>query len=104
MKKKLLTIAATAACAVAVGGLSIGVAGTASAEDGYLCNTVENAPFYLAVNGSGGAGYLFTLSPGRGFNANGHGYIDGNDNEWIEGHGAEHPDREGWVLRGHTTC
>ncbi len=101
MKKRLFTIAA--ACAVAVSGLSIAGAGSASAEDGFLCNTVENAPFYLAVNSAGGAGYLFTLSPGRGFRASGAGYDDGT-NEWIAGHGAEHPDREGWVLRSHTTC
>lgn len=102
MKKRLFTIAA--ACAVAAGGLSIGAAGTASAADGYLCLTVENAPFYLAVNGSGGAGYQFTLSPGRGFRANGAGFIDGYGRGWIEGHGAEHPDREGWVLQSHTNC
>ncbi len=102
MKQKLLTIAA--ACAVAVGGLTVGMASPASAEDGYLCNTTENAPLYANVDGSGGSFYLFTLSPGRGFRASGMGIIDNSDRTWIYGHGAEHPDRDGWVLLSHTTC
>ncbi len=99
MKKKLFTI--TAAFAIAGGIMS---AGPASAEDGYLCMTTENAPFYTSFNGEGGVGYLFTLSAGRGFRTNGTGGGDYYDRAWIGGHGAEHPDREGYTLQSHTTC
>ncbi len=99
MNKKLFTIAA--AFAVSVGVLT---AGPASAEDGYLCQTTENAPFYADLGAGGGTDYLFTLSGGRGFRASGTGTDDDQEREWIAGHGAEHPDREGWILRSHTNC
>ncbi len=100
MKKKLFSIAA----ATAVAGLCLGVTGSASAEDGFLCNTTASAPFYAGMDSGGGTSYLFTLSAGRGFRASGVGRDDAYEREWIQGHGAEHPDREGWVLRDHTNC
>ncbi len=101
MKKRLLSLAA--ATVIATGGLVAGLAGPASADDGILCMTTENAPLYANVDGSGGSFYLFTLSGGRGFRWSGMAYgID--DQVWIYGHGAEHPDRDGWVLASHTNC
>lgn len=103
MRKKLLATAA--ATAVALGGLTYGITTNASANDGYLCMTKENAPFYDNFNfRDGGTNYLFTLSPNRGFRASGGAGPDDYGRYWISGHGAEHPNREGWVLRSHTTC
>ena len=31
-------------------------------------------------------------------------YDDDLGRQWIYGHGAEHPDRDGYVLRDHTSC
>ncbi|MDI1463259.1 hypothetical protein QEZ54_19950 [Catellatospora sp. KI3] len=98
MKRTLATAAAM---------LMATVAATASATPAHadvLCMTVENAPFYASIDGYGGTGYLFTLSPGRGFRADGWGYNDAYGRNWIRGHGAEHPDRTGWTLHSHTSC
>ena len=100
MKKKLFSTAVV----TAVAGLCLGVTGSASAESGYLCNTIESAPFYAGMNNGGGTSYLFTLSPGRGFATSGAFFYDSYGRYWLAGHGAEHPDREGWVLAAHTTC
>ncbi len=100
MKKTLFTIAA----AVAVSAAVLTVAGPASADDPYLCMTTENAPFYAGIDSTGGVSYLFTLSAGRGFRTNGHFLNDALGRDWMSGHGAEHPDREGWVLLDHTNC
>lgn len=94
-------LTAAAAAAAMVGALTMATAGPAAADE--LCSTTENAPFYASIGGTGGEGYLFTLSPGRGFRAIGV-YIDVYQRPWIHGHGAEHPDREGWVLGSHTNC
>ncbi len=100
MKKRLLSLAA--ATMIATGGVVAGVASPASAD--FLCMTVENAPLYTSVDAYGsGQGYLFTLSPNRGFRWDGRG-ISFENRTWIHGHGAEHPDREGWVLASHTSC
>ncbi len=98
VKKKLLTVAAT--CVMAVSGLV--TAGPARAD--ILCNTTEDAPFYAGFGVEGGTSYLFTLSADRGFRASENLYGDTYNREWIYGHGAEHPDRDGWVLRSHTSC
>ncbi len=99
MKLKLI------AAAVAVAGLSLGVAGSASAENPPgVCTTIEDAPFYAGMNDGGGTSYLFTLSAGRGFSTTAAFFYDSYGRYWISGHGAEHPDREGWVLAAHTNC
>jgi hypothetical protein len=100
VKKKLFGLAA--ACAVAVGALTAVGAGTASAA--VLCDTTENAPFYAGFGAGGGTSYLFTLSAGRGFRAAEELYGDTYGREWVYGHGAEHPDVDGWVLKDHTDC
>ena len=100
VKKKLFGLAA--ACAVAVGAFTAAGTGTASAD--VLCNTTENAPFYAYVGVDGGSSYLFTLSAGRGFRAAEFIRGDTYGREWIYGHGAEHPDVLGWVLKDHTDC
>ncbi|MGH3376217.1 MAG: hypothetical protein ACRDP6_15895 [Actinoallomurus sp.] len=100
MKKKLFSIAA----ATAVAGLCLGVTGSASAEGPPVCLTTESAPFYAGMDNGGGTSYLFTLSAGRGFSTSGAFFYDGYGRYWLAGHGAEHPDREGWVLAAHTTC
>lgn len=99
MKKPLFTIAA--AVAISVGALT--VAGPASADPNE-CQTTESAPFYADWDASGGVSYLFTLSAGRGFRSNGSYLFDSLGRQWISGHGAEHPDREGWVIQSHTNC
>lgn len=96
MKKLIMGVAAAA------GALTLATAGPAAATE-QLCQTNENAPFYQNVNNDGGVGYLFTLSGGRGFRATGL-YSDAYQRLWVYGHGAEHPDREGWVLQAHTNC
>jgi hypothetical protein len=100
VKKKLFGM--VAAGVMAVGAFSALGAGTASAS--VLCNTTENAPFYAGFNAGGGTNYLFTLSPGRGFRAAEVIYGDTYGREWVYGHGAEHPDVDGWVLKAHTNC
>lgn len=100
MKKKLFGMAA--ACVMAVGAFSAAGTGTASAD--VLCSTIENAPLYAGYDSGGGTSYLFTLSPGRGFRANNAVWVDIYNRSWIYGHGAEHPDVEGWVLESHTNC
>lgn len=102
MTKKLAAFAA--AFTVTVSGVTAVTAVPASADDGILCSTTENAPFYAGVDNSGGTDYLFTLSAGRGFRYNGSGAFDIYYRFWISGHGAEHPDVEGWVLASHTNC
>lgn len=102
MRKTLVSFAAAAV--VTIGGIAVGTAGPASADDGILCMTTQDAPFYAGVDGGGGTNYLFALGADRGFRASGTGMDDGYGREWISGHGAEHPDREGWVLRAHTSC
>jgi hypothetical protein len=101
MKKKLAAFAA--ALAVTAGGVTATTALPASADD-TLCMTTENAPFYAGRDNSGGTNYLFTLSAGRGFRYNHNGAFDIYYRFWISGHGAEHPDVEGWVLASHTNC
>ncbi len=101
MKKKLFSIAA----ATAVTGLCLGVTGSASAEGAPgVCTTIESAPFYAGMDNGGGTSYLFTLSAGRGFSTTAAFFYDSYGRYWISGHGAEHPDREGWVLAAHTNC
>ncbi len=90
-----------AAAAATIGALTMATAGPAAADQ--LCQTTENAPFYDSISSGGGESYLFTLSGGRGFNATGL-YSDASNRYWVHGHGAEHPDREGWVLMAHTDC
>jgi len=62
------------------------------------------ASLYSGVGAEGGTGYLFTLSGGRGFRAIDALYSDNFGRYWVYGHGAEHPDRDGFVLMDHTDC
>ncbi|MEV4411354.1 hypothetical protein [Catellatospora sp. NPDC049609] len=98
MKRTLATAAAMLAAVAA------GTTAATPAHADALCMTKENAPFYASIDGYGGTNYLFTLSPGRGFRADGAGYNDVYGRNWLRGHGAEHPNRTGWVLHSHTTC
>ncbi len=100
MRNKLAAFAAA---------LTVTAAGTTAAAlpasaDGIVCTTHEDAPFYAGIAETGGTSYLFTLSPGRGFNYNGSRSYDDLGRFWISGHGAEHPDVEGWILASHTNC
>ena len=91
-----------AVAAATVGALTMVTAGPAAAAE-QLCKTTESAPFYASVDSAGGESYLFTLSADRGFRATDL-YDDAGNRYWVRGHGAEHPDREGWVLMSHTDC
>ena len=72
----------------------------ASADDGWLCTTRDATPVYASMSNGNYDGYLFTLSPGRGFRAYS---VEASVVEdtviWSAhyGHGAERPDRNGYV-------
>ncbi|HEV7647766.1 MAG TPA: hypothetical protein VGP26_06380 [Actinophytocola sp.] len=103
MRKKIVTgIAATALAA----GAAIAVTNSASADDGWLCMTRDATPVYASVSNGNYDGYLFTLSAGRGFRAE---YEEGGSGDvptWSAyyGHGAEHPERDGFVKSDHLAC
>jgi hypothetical protein len=59
---------------------------------------------FAAVDGNGGYFYLRTLHAGRGFRWHGQGVIDYHGRNWVYGHGAEDPDRDGWVLGDHLSA
>jgi hypothetical protein len=90
--RKTLLAALLAAGAIAV------PAPSASASDapGSLCTTADPTPVYANRDFTG---YLFTLSAGRGFRAHSAWGVD-NTLLGAHGHGAERPDRDGYV-RGH---
>jgi hypothetical protein len=101
-KKIVTTIAATALAA----GAAVAITGSASADDSWLCTTRDATPVYASVSKGNYDGYLFTLSPGRGFRVN---YMVGGGGdvpEWAAayGHGAERPDRDGFVRDVHLAC
>jgi hypothetical protein len=101
-KKIVTTIAATALAA----GAAVVISGSASAEDGWLCTTRDATPVYASVSKGNYDGYLFTLSPGRGFRADYETGGSGDVPTWAAyyGHGAEHPDRDGFVRAEHLAC
>ncbi len=88
--------------ALAVGAALVVVAPTAAhaSEGGWLCSTRDATPVYAY---SDFTAWLFTLSPGRGFRVH---VAEGIDATWIKfkGHGAERPDRDGWVRAHHISC
>jgi hypothetical protein len=99
MRKKFGT---AVAAAVLAGGAMAVVVTPASASDapGVLCMTVDPTPVYANRDFTG---YLFTLSPGRGFRAH---MSWGEDSTVLGhyGHGAERPDRDGYIRGFHTRC
>jgi len=86
------------AAILAAGALTGLAAAPASASDGpgSLCTTADPTPVYANRDFTG---YLFTLSAGRGFRAHSAWGVD-NTLLGAYGHGAERPDRDGYV-RGH---
>ncbi len=103
MRKKIVTtIAATALAA----GTAVVISGSASADDGWLCTTRDATPVYASVSNGNYDGYLFTLSPGRGFRAYEIRGGSGDVPTWAAyyGHGAEHPERNGFVRDVHLAC
>lgn len=95
MRKNLLAAVLTA------GALAV-LAPSASASEGpgALCTTIDPTPVYAHSDFSA---YLFTLSPGRGFRAH---TLWGEDDRLVRGygHGAERPDRDGYVRGHHLAC
>ncbi|HWM02659.1 MAG TPA: hypothetical protein VNP92_10025 [Actinophytocola sp.] len=104
MRKKIVTtIAATALAAGAV----IAITGPAGADDGWLCTTRDATPVYATMSNGNFSDYLFTLSPGRGFRAyRVEGSVVDDTLVWSAhyGHGAERPDRNGYVRSEHLAC
>jgi hypothetical protein len=94
MRKKFGISVAAALLAV---GTAAAVQTPASASDGWLCTTADPTPVYANQDFTG---YLFTLSAGRGFRAY---MVWGVDSTKIGfyGHGAEHPERNGYVRAQH---
>jgi hypothetical protein len=73
---------------------------TASDAPGWLCMTRDATPVYARINYTG---YMFTLSGGRGFRV--HGFTGGDDIvPGVYGHGAQHPNRDGYARRHHIAC
>ena len=103
VRKKMLTGVAAAALAA---GAAIAITGPASADDSYLCMTKDPTPVYASVSNGNYDGYLFTLSPGRGFRAYYETGGSGDVPAWAAyyGHGAEHPERDGFVRDVHLAC
>ena len=89
---------------VAAAGLTAGTAGPASAEPGYPCSLTTSATLYYTVNSAGGTSPEVTLTAGRGFQPSGSTFNDQIGRTWIYGYGAEHTDRNGWVMRRQTDC
>jgi hypothetical protein len=103
VRKKIVTSIAATALAV---GAAVVVTNSASADDSYVCITKDPTPVYTSVSNGDYDGYLFTLSPGRGFRVQYQTGGGGNVPDWsaFYGHGAEHPDREGFVKDVHLAC
>lgn len=91
---------ATALAALAVAAVLVAPAAQASDAPGHLCHTVDATPVYAY---SDFTSYLFTLSPGRGFRVH-QGVASDNTLIKAYGHGAERPDRDGWVRGHHLYC
>jgi hypothetical protein len=94
-----------AAVALAAGAVTI-LSGSANADDSWTCITKDPTPVYASVSKGNYDGYLFTLSPGRGFRVY---YAEGGSGDvptWSAsyGHGAERPDRDGFVKSDHLAC
>jgi hypothetical protein len=103
VRKKILTgIAATALAA----GAAVVVTNSASADGDWLCMTKDPTPVYASVSNGNYDGYLFTLSPGRGFRVSYEVGGSGDVPTWSAyyGHGAEHPDRDAFVKSDHLAC
>lgn len=96
MRKKF---GATVTAAMLTVGALATLATPASASDapGWLCTTVDATPVYANRDFTG---YLFTLSAGRGFRAH-EGWGVNSTVIGYFGHGAEHPDRDGYVRAQH---
>jgi hypothetical protein len=96
MRKRFGT---AAAAVVFAGGALVTLATPASASEapGWLCTTADATPVYANRDFTG---YLFTLSGGRGFRAH---MAWGEDSTVLgyHGHGAERPDRDGYVRPQH---
>jgi len=99
VKKRYLAATLTA-LALAVATVGVAPAAHASDAPGTLCYTIDATPVYAYSNFTS---YLFTLSPGRGFRLHGGEMLD---NTLVKGygHGAERPDRDGWVRGFHLYC
>lgn len=104
MRKKILTGVAAVALAT---GAAVAVTGPASADDGWLCTTRDATPVYATMSNGNFSDYLFTLSPGRGFRAySAEASVVEDTVIWSAhyGHGAERPDRNGYVRSEHLAC
>lgn len=99
MRKRIGT---AAAAAVFAAGALVTLATPASASDapGWVCTTVDATPVYANRDFTA---YLFTLSGGRGFRVH---EMWGNESGTLGylGHGAERPDRDGFVRPQHVRC
>ncbi len=104
MEGRDLTKTLLAAALFAAAGLTAGTAGPASAEPGYPCSLTASATLYYTVNSAGGTSPEVTLTAGRGFQPSGSTFNDQIGRTWIYGYGAEHTDRNGWVMRRQTDC
>jgi len=95
--------AALAATALAVGATVI-MANPAGADPGgFLCMTRDATPVYATYSNGVFSDYLYTTDGGRGFRMHAASY----DNEhyvWFYGHGADRPDRDGYVRGEHLAC
>jgi len=103
VRKKILTGLAASALAA---GAAVAITGSASADESYVCMTKDPTPVYASVSNGNYDGYLFTLSPGRGFRVYYQTGGGGNVPDWsaFYGHGAERPDRDGFVKDVHLAC
>lgn len=92
MRKNLLA-------AVLSAGALVVLAAPAGASDGpgSLCTTADPTPVYANRDFTG---YLFTLGAGRGFRAHSAWGVD-STLVGAYGHGAERPDRDGYVRGQH---
>ena len=99
MRSKIGKVLATVALTAATLPM-LATAANASDAPGWVCITRDPTPVYAYDNFTA---YLFTLSPGRGFRVH---FAMGN--QWgtygAYGHGAERPDRDGYVRYQHLAC
>lgn len=99
MRRK--TKIATGLAALAMAAVTVPLAVAAHADPGgWLCSTRDAAPVY--ANGDF-TGYLYTVEANRGFRVH---QASGTDAGWVKfyGHGADRPDRDGWVRAQHIYC
>lgn len=94
--KKTSVVALAVAVATAMGV----PAANASDAPGWVCITRDATPVYAY---SDFTAYLFTLSPGRGFRVH-YAYGGTGITSGAYGHGAERPDRDGFIRYEHLAC